>query len=129
MSAAQQEAGNPATLGFSELCRLLMFPLLSLLPAAAAAVVGASCRGQYLYQPSYGMYSNIVLPMLIGFVICSMILATGPTGFAGNPARDLVRTLGVWTLLRCVVGVSAAVLCLCTCHDLSPLCCGVDERA
>jgi glycerol uptake facilitator-like aquaporin len=37
------------------------------------------------------MYSNIVLPILIGFVICAMILATGPTGFAGNPARDLVR--------------------------------------
>eukprot|EP00775_Hariotina_reticulata_P012605 gene12605-12736_t len=49
-----------------------------------------TARGQYLYQPSYGMYSNIVLPILIGFVICSMILATGPTGFAGNPARDLV---------------------------------------
>lgn len=48
------------------------------------------CRGQYLYQPSFGMYSNIILPILIGFVICSMILATGPTGFAGNPARDLV---------------------------------------
>jgi glycerol uptake facilitator-like aquaporin len=39
------------------------------------------------------MYSNIVLPCLIGFVICAMILATGPTGFAGNPARDLVRQL------------------------------------
>eukprot|EP00878_Enallax_costatus_P012922 GHUV01013494.1.p1 GENE.GHUV01013494.1~~GHUV01013494.1.p1 ORF type:complete len:226 (+),score=56.84 GHUV01013494.1:1091-1768(+) len=57
-----------------------------------------TARGQYLYQPSYGMYSNIVLPMLIGFVICSMILATGPTGFAGNPARDLGPRIAHWLL-------------------------------
>lgn len=57
-----------------------------------------TARGQYLYQPSYGMYSNIVLPILIGFVICAMILATGPTGFAGNPARDLGPRIAHWLL-------------------------------
>lgn len=57
-----------------------------------------TARGQYLYQPSYGMYSNIVLPLLIGFVICAMILATGPTGFAGNPARDLGPRIAHWLL-------------------------------
>ncbi|KAF8067209.1 glpF [Scenedesmus sp. PABB004] len=57
-----------------------------------------TARGQYLYQPSYGMYSNILLPILIGFVICSMILATGPTGFAGNPARDLGPRIAHWLL-------------------------------
>jgi len=57
-----------------------------------------TARGQYLYQPSFGMYSNIVLPILIGFVICSMILATGPTGFAGNPARDLGPRIAHWLL-------------------------------
>lgn len=48
-----------------------------------------TCRGQYLYQPSFGLYANIIQPVLIGFIICAMILCTGPTGFAGNPARDL----------------------------------------
>lgn len=57
-----------------------------------------TARGQYLYQPSFGMYSNIILPCLIGFVICSMILATGPTGFAGNPARDLGPRIAHWLL-------------------------------
>lgn len=73
------------------LCALLPFPLSTHVP----------CRGQYLYQPSFGMYSNIILPCLIGFVICSMILATGPTGFAGNPARDLVSTKQLVLSPRC----------------------------
>jgi len=48
-----------------------------------------AARGQYLYQPSYGLFANIVQPVVIGFIIAAMVLAAGPTGFAGNPARDL----------------------------------------
>lgn len=57
-----------------------------------------TARGQYLYQPSYGMYSNIVQPLLIGGIIGTMILCMGPTGFAGNPARDLGPRIAHWLL-------------------------------
>lgn len=56
------------------------------------------CRGQYLYQPSFGLYSNIIQPLLIGSIISAMILTCGPTGFAGNPARDLGPRLAHWLL-------------------------------
>jgi len=57
-----------------------------------------AARGQYLYQPSYGLYANILQPVVIGFIIGASILAAGPTGFAGNPARDLGPRLAHWIL-------------------------------
>lgn len=57
-----------------------------------------AARGQYLYQPSYGLYANIMQPVVIGFIIAASILAAGPTGFAGNPARDLGPRLAHWLL-------------------------------
>ena len=57
-----------------------------------------AARGQYLYQPSYGLYANIMQPVVIGFIIAASILAAGPTGFAGNPARDLGPRLAHWIL-------------------------------
>lgn len=57
-----------------------------------------AARGQYLYQPSYGLYANILQPVVIGFIIAASILAAGPTGFAGNPARDLGPRLAHWLL-------------------------------
>jgi glycerol uptake facilitator-like aquaporin len=57
-----------------------------------------AARGQYLYQPSYGLYANIFQPVVIGFIIAASILAAGPTGFAGNPARDLGPRLAHWIL-------------------------------
>jgi glycerol uptake facilitator-like aquaporin len=88
-------------------------PLISLIAEALMTFIFLflvnmmTARGQYLYQPSYGMYSNIVLPILIGFVICSMILATGPTGFAGNPARDLVSVARMARAWRALFGGAA----------------------
>lgn len=57
-----------------------------------------AARGQYLYQPSYGLYANIMQPVVIGFIIAASILAAGPTGFAGNPARDLGPRIAHWLL-------------------------------
>jgi len=71
---------NPVTCFFTEFIATFIFLFLVNLLTA---------RGQYLYQPSYGMYSNIIQPILIGGIIGTMILCMGPTGFAGNPARDL----------------------------------------
>jgi hypothetical protein len=44
------------------------------------------------------MYSNIVQPLLIGGIIGTMVLCMGPTGFAGNPARDLGPRIAHWLL-------------------------------
>jgi len=71
---------NPVICFFTEFIATFIFLFLVNLLTA---------RGQYLYQPAFGLYSNIIQPLLIGGIIGTMVLCMGPTGFAGNPARDL----------------------------------------